>query len=177
MQVKVFYFPSTFLLWKALSNEIHYFTSNNFLLSILCIYTFTLLCNHQKIYIWYLQLIIELDENISQYYFQIAKIDIVLQSSEFCMIFWDEFKRHLVRKCSIFPAAQSPKLWLKTLCYISRAKLLLKLALVFIIRSTFLTNHLYYRLLSLANEFINTVTLFQIQFDSKSLSILNLLRC
>ena len=114
---------------------------------------------------------IALDENISQYYFQIAKIDIVLQSSEFCMIFWDEFKRHLVRKCSIFPAAQSPKLWLKTLCYISRAKLLLKLALVFIIRSTFLTNHLYYRLLSLANEFIITVTLFQIQFDSKSLSI------
>ena len=113
----------------------------------------------------------KLDENISQYYFQIAKIDIVLQSSEFCMIFWDEFKRHLVRKCSIFPAAQSPKLWLKTLCYISRAKLLLKLALVFIIRSTFLTNHLYYRLLSLANEFIITVTLFQIQFDSKSLSI------
>ena len=154
MQVKVFYFPSTFLLWKALSNEIHYFKSNIFLLSILCICTFTLL-----------------DENISQYYFQIAKIDIVLQSSEFCMIFWDEFKRHLVRKCSIFPAAQSPKLWLKTLCYISRAKLLLKLALVFIIRSTFLTNHLYYRLLSLANEFIIMVTLFQIQFDSKSLSI------
>ena len=118
-----------------------------------------------------LYMIFAIDENISQYYFQIAKIDIVLQSSEFCMIFWDEFKRHLVRKCSIFPAAQSPKLWLKTLCYISRAKLLLKLALVFIIRSTFLTNHLYYRLLSLANEFIITVTLFQIQFDSKSLSI------
>ena len=67
MQVKVFNFPSTVLLWKALSNEIHHFKSNNFLLSILCIYT--------------------LDENISQYYFQIAKIDIVLQSSEFCMIF------------------------------------------------------------------------------------------
>ena len=125
------------------------------------------------IYLMYIHIYIALqsDETISQCYFQIAKIDIVLQSSEFCMIFWDEFKRHLVRKCSIFPAAQSPKLWLKTLCYISRAKLLLKLALVFIIRSTFLTNHLYYRLLSLANEFIIMVTLFQIQFDSKSLSI------
>ena len=141
---------------KAHSYKIHYLTSKHILLFILCLYT--------------------LYENISHYYFQIAKMYIVLQSSEFCMIFWDEFKRHLVRKCSIFPAAQSPKLWLKSLCYISRAKLLLKLALFFIIRSTFLINHLYCRFLLLANEFIVTVTLFQIPFNSKSVSILNSFR-